>query len=160
MSESNEPAHFRRAKGSYDVDMRRANIIHGRIEEHAQGLGTATEEMVRERAAEIAITNGRRPEQLTQADIDQARLELENAQNAPPPDAEEEEEALVPREGPMGVSSGHAARTKLATDEQALPEDLVAEGVEEATHERMVEGNKESRRRDERFEDQLPSSEA
>ena len=58
----------------------------------------------------------------------------------------------------MGVSSGRAARTKIATDEEVLPEDLVQEGVEEAAHDRMVAGNKESRRRDKNFEDQLPAS--
>jgi hypothetical protein len=50
-------------------------------------------------------------------------------------------------------------RTKSATDEQTLAEDLVTEGVEEAAHEHMVEGNRQSRRRDKHFDDQLPAAE-
>ncbi len=139
--------------------MKKANVIHGRIEEHGQGLGTSDEDLVRKRAREIAVTNGRRAEEVDQRDLDQARQELEMAQNALPNSVEEEEEeAFTPREGPMGVSSGRAARTKIATDEEVLPEDLVQEGVEEAAHDRMVAGNEESRRRDKNFEDQLPAS--
>jgi hypothetical protein len=134
--------------------MKRATVIRGRIETHGEGLGTPNEELVLHRAREIAITNGRLPEQVNETDLQQARQELEMAENASP-DAQEEEN-LVPREGPFGVSSGTAARKKLPTDEQTFPEDLVQEGVEEAAHERMMAGNEESRRRDKNFEDQLP----
>src|SRR5687767_5454977 len=110
----------------------RANVIRGRIEEHGEGLGTSDEALVLKRAKEIAVTNGRRAQQVNASDLGQARLELEGAQNAPRTSVEEEEEDFTPREGPMGISSGRAARTKLPTDEQAVPEDLVAEGLEEA----------------------------
>ena len=140
--------------------MKKGSIIKGRIEQHGVGHGLSNEDMARERAREIAITNGRKPEQFTEADLQQAREELQAAQHALPETVEDEQEEFTPREGPIGVTSGSAARTKLATDEQTLPEELVREGVDEATHELMVEGNQESRRRDENFDDQLPGSES
>src|SRR5689334_13828044 len=123
--------------------MKKANVIRGRIEEHGLGFGTPDEELVRARAREIALTNGRLADQFNQADFEQAKLELESAQNAPT-DTPEESDEFPLRDGPPNVSSGEMARVKTPTDEQTLPEDLVAEGVEEADHKRMVEGNLES----------------
>src|ERR1041385_8037018 len=88
----------RHKNGAYAVGMRRPNTVHGRIEEHAKGLGTPTEEMVRQRAAEIAMTNGRSEDQFTQADLDQAQRELEDGQNTPVADSSEEQQEFVPRE--------------------------------------------------------------
>src|SRR5512132_1246012 len=100
--------------------MRKANAIRGRIEEHGRGVGTSDEEAVRRRAKEIAITNGRPGAQFNQADLAQARLELQDAQNAPVDDAEDSAAEFVPRGAPMEASPGRAARTKVATDEQAF----------------------------------------
>jgi len=139
------------------LGMKRANVIRGRIETHAEGLGTPTEEMVRKRAREIAVTNGRRPDQYNEDDWKAARQDLEGAQNAPESE-DEDEKQFVLRDLPLDPSTGRSAPTRVPTDEQTLPDQLVAEGVAEATHEQMVEGNRESRRRDKRFEDQLPES--
>jgi hypothetical protein len=138
--------------------MKRANRIQSRIEEHGKGLGTADDDLVNSRAREIAITNGRRGDQITTADLDQARQEL-RARNAPlDPADDHSEEELASREGLMGVSTGRSARIRPARDEQTQAEDLVAEGLEEAAHEQMVEGNRISRQRDQAFDDQLPSA--
>jgi hypothetical protein len=143
--------------------MKRANYIRGRIESHSKGFGTADEDILRVRAREIAITNGRRPEDFNQADLDEARQELEAVHNASDDprahDEEGTEEEVPPRDGPSDINAGKAAPTKAATDEQTFPEQLVEEGVDEATHERMMEGNRDSQRKDRNFEDQLPSSE-
>ena len=40
------------------------------------GLGTATRQMVRERAVELAIVNGRSAQEVSKSDWDQAKLEL------------------------------------------------------------------------------------
>ena len=135
--------------------MRKANVIRGRIEQHAKALGTVTPEMVEDRAREIALTNGRLADQFTQADLDQARAELQAAQHAPPEPAQDEDLDYSPQED-ASVPPNHQAPTKLATDEQTLPEDLVREGAEEAAHEQMVAGNVESRRRDNQYGDHLP----
>ncbi|MFO1500260.1 MAG: hypothetical protein U1G07_18040 [Verrucomicrobiota bacterium] len=138
--------------------MRRANIVKGRIEEHGQGLGEPNEALVQARAREIAVTNGRQPNQSTAADVAQAREELTAAQNGPDTSSAVSDEELLPfPDAAIGEGRSQMARTKTATDEQELPAELVQEGVEEANHEQSVEGNRASRRKDERFDDQLPS---
>ena len=137
--------------------MKRVNNPQRRIEEHSQGFGTPTEETVRARAREVAQTNGRRPDEFNEEDLAQARQELEGAQDAFPQTVVAEQDQFVVGDGPVG-SAGRAAPTKPAPDEQTVPEELVAEGVDEAAHDEMREGNRESRRRDERYQDQLPSS--
>jgi hypothetical protein len=139
--------------------MKKADVIRGRIERHGKGLGTVDEDLVRQRAREIAVTNGRQPEQFNQSDWEEARLELLATQGGPPETVEEEGAQVAPREGPFGVSTGTTARKRVPSDEQMYPDQLVAEGVEEADHERMVEGNRESRKRDANFDDQLPAAE-
>jgi hypothetical protein len=115
--------------------------------------------LVRARAKEIAITNGRPADQFNEADLEQARQELEVAQRAPS-ESDEPDDQVALRDGPFNVSEGEMAQAKLPTDEQTLPEDLVAEGVEEAAHDQMVAGNQQSKRRDKHFTDQLPDSES
>lgn len=138
--------------------MKKADVIRGRIEGHGKGLGTVDDDLIQQRAREIATTNGRRHDQVNENDFEQARQELTATQAGPPETLEEEQQQVVPREGPFGVSTGEAARTRAPSDEQTYPDQLVAEGVEEADHERMVQGNRESRRRDENFDDQLPDA--
>jgi hypothetical protein len=141
--------------------MRKANVIRGRIQEGGKGFGTPDQEMLRRRAIEIALTNGRRSDEVSETDFEQAREEFFAAQNAPMNAAEDEEQEHVnSRDAILGVSPGRAARVKQATDEQTLPAGLVEEGVEEAVHDQMVEGNKLSRRRDNSYDDQLPTGEA
>jgi len=52
---------------------RKEPISHGRINQHGAGLGTVTPEMVRQRAREIALSDGRAANQVTPADWEQAR---------------------------------------------------------------------------------------
>src|SRR5258706_15821698 len=56
--------------------MRKDQIEEGRISEHSKGLGTVTQKMVRARAREIALINGRSPEHLSPLDFSQAKQEL------------------------------------------------------------------------------------
>jgi hypothetical protein len=132
--------------------MKRVNASHGRIEEHGEGFGTADDELVGARAREIAITNGRLSADVNESDLEQARQELSQAQDDPTSTVEKEE--FTSRDGPVG-SPGRAAKTELATDEQTIAEDLVEEGVREATHEQMLEGNRQSRRADHHLDDQI-----
>src|SRR6185436_7676757 len=56
--------------------MKQDDIEAGKISRHAQGLGTVTWDMVRARAREIAIINGRTPRTVLPSDFEQARREL------------------------------------------------------------------------------------
>lgn len=113
----------------------------GRIADHSHGLGTVTEEMVQRRAREIAETNGRLPHEFNALDVDQARSELLGRQietSEMPEDFREWDE--------LPAQPGRRAITRNADDEQTVAEELVEEGVQEAEHEQLVEGNRASRR--------------
>ncbi|MBV9464239.1 MAG: hypothetical protein JO317_08435 [Verrucomicrobiae bacterium] len=87
----------------------------GKIEQHADGLGTVTEAMVRQRARELAQIAGRLPDQVTEEDVEEARSEL----MGPPIEAIEDR-------GP-----------------QANAQILVEEGLREAEHERALNAAEE-----------------
>jgi len=126
--------------------MRKDQIEEGRISDHSRGLGTVTQEMVRARAREIALINGRPPDHLSPADLSQAKRELMGQNYVESP---EEQLPTWERWDPVPGSAGHQAESVAAHDEQTDAAKLVEEGVAEAEHEQMVEGTRESLRRGE-----------
>ena len=116
----------------------------GKYIEGAAPLGTVTEEMVVRRAKEVAVTNGRNGNDYTQNDYDEAKKELVGVYNERPSDETDQ----IPQSGGWlaeGVDQGHSAPTRPAKDEQTFAEELVEEGVEEATHHQMLAGNQQTR---------------
>lgn len=110
----------------------------GKISTHGDGMGAPTEELVEQRAREIALTNERDPEDFTDADWDQARAELMGlgANTAPEElavvaEADEHWEVVASDTGRRAARAGD--------DDEMLGAQLVAGGVEEATHDSMVE---------------------
>ena len=126
--------------------MKKDQIEDGRISEHSKGLGTVTQEMVRARAREIALINGRSPDHLSPLDFSQAKQELMGQNYVEPA---EEKVPTSERWDPVPGTPGHQAPSTPAHDEQTDSEKLVEEGVSEAEHEQMVEGTRESLRRGE-----------
>src|SRR5206468_8067785 len=126
--------------------MKKDLIEEGRISDHSRGLGTVTQEMVRARAREIALINGRSPDHLSPMDLSEAKRELMGQTHAEPP-----EDRLPASEhwDPVPGTSGHQGPLVPAHDEQTDSEKLIEEGVAEAEHEQMVEGTRESLRRGE-----------
>ena len=121
--------------------MKRTRQGHGRILDHFKGVGTVTRDSVVERAREIALINGHRPNEYTQEDFAQAKNELTGALDGEGDNAMEDVAGLVTwDEAP--TASGHPVEKEELDDEQSLAEQLVDEGVEEAEHEQMVEGAK------------------
>jgi hypothetical protein len=119
----------------------------GKFISGAKPLNTVTEGMVLRRAKEIAVINGRNGNDYTQDDFEQARRELVGFVNTEPTDAENE----VPDTGTWlgeAVDRGQKAPVRPAKDEQTFAEDLVKEGVEEATHDTMLAGSERSARKD------------
>ena len=128
--------------------MRNDDIEDGRLSEHSHGMGTATRAMVLKRAREIAFINGRTPDQILQGDFDQAKRELTGRG-----EVVEEQESPRPRSHAelretIRGSRGRQAKTVSAHDEQTDVERLVNEGVADAEHDQMVEGTRESLKRD------------
>jgi len=124
----------------------------GRFSQHARGLGTVTEKMVRERAAELALANGRPPGQVLDVDIQEARRELTGAETLVPNPTPAEELTEDQRWEPVPASTGKKAPTKEATDEQTFAEKLVDEGLEDAEQDNVYKATRQSQRRDRRNE--------
>jgi hypothetical protein len=96
---------------------------------------------VEKRAREIALIAERDPDEFTDADWDQARRELLGAQAITPPEETPENAEVVEEWNVVASSSGH--RAPRIEDEENLGEQLVADGLEEAAHDQMVEARKE-----------------
>ncbi len=111
---------------------------------HSTGLGAPNSEMVRERAREIAFINGRA--EFSEADWRQAKMELHGTQI---PDGEEVEASQMVSERDMiACDSGHHTERVLMEDDGNIVEELIAEGMDEAEHERMLEARRESEAED------------
>jgi len=92
----------------------------GKISEHGNGIGAPSPEGVERRAREIAMIDERNPDEFTEADWAQARHELMGEENNVPPE-----------------------------EEESVGEHLVIEGIEEATHDQMLEARLEERHQEE-----------
>lgn len=111
----------------------------GKISNHGNGMGAPTPELVEKRAREIALLNERRPEDFTDTDWEQARQELLGVATDVAPE-ETEENASLEEEWPVTASNtGERAPRAGVDDDEMLGAQLVAGGVEEATHDSMVE---------------------
>jgi len=113
--------------------------------EHAHGLGAMTPEMVTKRAHEIALIN--RHEKPTPDDWQEAKRELTESTGEPIHDPLEDI-PVSKRWDPVPGSAPHKINAMPVDDEQTVAETLVEGGVEEAEHDHMVEGTRESVRRD------------
>jgi hypothetical protein len=51
-------------------------LKQGALSENSAGIGTVTPEMVRERAIELAVINGRSAQEVSALDLEQAKREL------------------------------------------------------------------------------------
>ena len=106
----------------------------GKIVRGTEGLGTVTQQMIEERAREIACNDGRaRPNDL---DRTRARKQLTGAAS----DSQKRPTRAQPgRDWQMPlVSTGEKAPTVRPEDEENIPEKLVREGVEEADHDQRL----------------------
>ncbi len=111
----------------------------GKISVHGDGMGAPTPELVEKRAREIALIDERDPEEFTDTDWERARQELLGVVSSAAPE-ETAENADLEEEWPVVPSdTGGRARRAGVDDDVMLGEQLVAGGVEEATHDSMVE---------------------
>lgn len=120
----------------------------GRIINHSRPLGTVTREMGPERARELAVINGRSPHEVIEGDFEQAKRELTGEGENSLRENTLESATENDRWDPIAGDSGHELPKFPAHDEQTDSEKLVQEGLEEAEHDQMLEGARESFRRD------------
>jgi hypothetical protein len=118
----------------------------GKVTEHAHGLGTVTPEMVTQRAHDIALINRRPDNKPTPEDWQEAKREL--TESGPSGADPLDQIPVGKRWDPVPGSPPRKANNIPADDEQTISQSLVESGIEEAEHEQMVEGTKESVRKD------------
>jgi hypothetical protein len=121
--------------------MKRNPLKQGLLTENSAGIGTVTRKMVRERAVELAVINGRSAQDVTKSDLEQAERELTGEPDADPKEAMLE---LIPeseRWDPVPGSAGHKVPAAPGADEddegRSDNERLVEEGIEGAEHDQM-----------------------
>jgi len=113
-------------------------LKQGVLTENSAGIGTVTRKMVRERAVELAIINGRSAREVSKSDWDQAKRELTGEPDTDPNEAALESAPESERWDPVPGSTGHKVPVAPSADEddegRSDNERLVDEGIAGAEH--------------------------
>lgn len=119
----------------------------GNITANGAGVGTVTRAMVRERAVELAIINGRPASEVSPTDWNQAKRELTGGSDTEPNDVILESAPESERWDPVHGSTGQKAHESGSDDEdddgRSDSARLVEEGVAEAEHDQMLQAARE-----------------
>lgn len=96
--------------------------------------------MVRQRAKELAQIDGRT--EITESDWQQAKRELHGGQSSHATDGDEEMMTRqVSERDMMAVDLGHHTENFAVEDTENMAEELIAEGMDEAVHEQMLQAS-------------------
>ena len=121
-------------------------LKQGDLTENSVGIGTVTRKMVRERARELAVINGRSARETSKSDLAQARRELTGKEDIDPKTAALEAAPESERWDPVPGSTGSKAPTAANEDEddegRSDNELLVEQGIAEAEHDQMRQATK------------------
>jgi hypothetical protein len=120
--------------------MKKSHQSPGKISDRFSGIGTVTSEMVKERAREIALINGRPPNHYNQDDFMEAKRELTGETSEADGDGAEDIVAGLVTWDEAPGEAGRSVARKTPEDEQSCAVLLAEEGMEEAEHDQMVEG--------------------
>jgi hypothetical protein len=108
----------------------------GVLTENSAGLGTVTRKMVRERAVELAVINGRSAQEVSKTDWEQAKRELTGKPEMDRKEAVLDSAPEFERWDPVPGSTGHKVPAAPSDDEddegRSDNERLVDEGIAEA----------------------------
>jgi hypothetical protein len=128
-------------------------LKEGSLTENSTGIGTVTRKMVRERAVELAVINGRSTRDVSKSDWEQAKRELTGEPDTDPKDAILESLPESERWDPLPGSTGHKAPVAAGEDEddegRSDNEKLVEEGIAGAEHDQMRQTAREAPKKDE-----------
>ena len=115
----------------------------GQMTENGAGIGTVNRGMVKERAVELALINGRTTLEVSQSDWEQAKSELTGGSDVDLNDALLESAPESERWDPVHGSTGHKAPESSSDDENEDGRSdsamLVEEGIAEAQHDQMLQ---------------------
>src|SRR5665213_333170 len=111
-------------------------LKQGGLTENSEGIGTVTRKMVRERAIELAVINGRSAQEVSKPDWEQAKRELTGEPEMDPKEAVLDSAPESERWNPVAGSTGHKMPATASEDEddegRSDNERLVDEGIAEA----------------------------
>ena len=118
------------------------------------GIGTVTRKMVRERATELALINGRSAQDVLATDWEQAKRELTGKPDIDPKEALLESAPESERWDPLPGSTGHIVPVTSIDGEdddgQSMGEKLIDEGVQEAGHDQMLQAARAEEKKNKR----------
>ena len=121
---------------------------------NSTGVGTVTRKMVRERAVELALINGRSAQDASVSDWEQAKRELTGQPEMDPKEAALESAPESERWDPLPGFDGQIVPVTSVDEEdeegRSLGERLIAEGVQEAEHDQMLQAAKAAQKDDRR----------
>jgi len=122
-------------------------LKEGTLTENSAGIGTVTRKMVQERAAELAVINGRRAQDPLKSESEQARRELTGEPDTDPKEAILESAPESERWDPLPGSTGNKAQVAPSEDEDEEGRSdnarLVEEGIEGAEQDQMRQAAKD-----------------
>ena len=117
---------------------------------NSTGVGTVTEKMVRQRAVELAEIDGRRAQEISTSDLEQAKRELTGGSDLDPNEALLESAPEAERWDPLPGSTGRVVPVTSIDDEddegRSVSDRLVEEGMLEAEHDQMVQAAKAAKK--------------
>ena len=124
----------------------------GVLTENSAGLGTVTPKMVRQRAAELAVIDGRSEQDVSKSECEEARRELTGEPDTDPGEVALESTPESERWDPVPGSIGHKVSVPPGDDEddegRSDNERLVEEGIAEAEHDHMVQAARAAEKKD------------
>ena len=122
------------------------------LTEHSAGPGSVSRKLVRERAIEVAVINGRSAQEVSKSDWEQAKRELTGGSDIDPKEAALESAPESERWDPLPGSTGHKVPVISGDDEddegRSDQERLVEEGIAGAEHDQMLQASREVPKRD------------
>lgn len=113
-------------------------LHEGAIMIHGKGVGTISDEMIRNRASELAVIDGRAGENASQADWDEAERELTSGSEPASLESMPESERWNPIPGTAGQEAAVEFNDNEDEEGRSVEERLVQAGVAEADHDRKL----------------------
>ncbi|MEA3212815.1 MAG: hypothetical protein QOE70_5872 [Chthoniobacter sp.] len=112
-----------------------------KIIQHAEGMGAPNSDLVRRRAREIAMIDGRA--EFNEEDWREAKRELHGGHDLNDTNGDMEMAAMVSEHDMVIGSVGHHSQNMMPDDNDNVLEELIAEGMDEAVHEQMLAARQE-----------------
>jgi hypothetical protein len=127
-------------------------LKEGVLTENSAGIGTVTPKMVRQRAAQLAVIDGRPEQAVSKSECEEARRELTGEADMDPKESALESAPESERWDPVPGTIGHKVLANPSEDEdeegRSDNERLVEEGIAEAEQDHMVQAARAAEKKD------------